>query len=251
MGRVGGEKCTQAAEQEDGVGGAAVERNAGHEVVGPAEQGRVPAERVDQDDDPGEREEEDLSAPDIAAEQGEQDQQAAQLEPRGAQRRHAPEQQHRRRRRLGDKGKAAVVVDGDDNGTVDSGEPGIANVLLNLYDESGDLAGIAETDDAGRYHIAELRPGIYVLRLDEDSLPGGLLATWDRDGGADGSAVIDLTGGVDILDANFGFRQGLPLTGFDVGPLAIWGALMVLFGMALVVTVSVSTRAAATPTSKQ
>jgi uncharacterized repeat protein (TIGR01451 family)/fimbrial isopeptide formation D2 family protein len=144
-----------------------------------------------------------------------------------------------------------VWIDGDGNGTVDSGEPGIANVLLNLYDESGDLAGIAETDDAGRYHIAELRPGIYVLRLDEDSLPGGLLATWDRDGGADGSAVIDLTGGVDILDANFGFRQGLPLTGFDVGPLAIWGALMVLFGMALVVTVSVSTRAAATPTSKQ
>ena len=42
-----------------------------------------------------------------------------------------------------------------------------------------------------------------------------------------------------------------PLTGFDVGPLAIWGALMVLFGMALVVTVSVSTGAAATPTSKQ
>ena len=118
-----------------------------------------------------------------------------------------------------------VWIDGDGNGTVDSGEPGIANVLLNLYDESGDLAGIAETDDAGRYHIAELRPGIYVLRLDEDSLPGGLLATWDRDGGADGSAVIDLTGGVDILDANFGFRQGLPLTGFDVGPLAIWGAL--------------------------
>jgi uncharacterized repeat protein (TIGR01451 family)/fimbrial isopeptide formation D2 family protein len=135
-----------------------------------------------------------------------------------------------------------VWVDENGNRTADAGEPGIANVLVNLYDEIGGLVAITETDPNGSYHFATLYPGQYSVHLDDRSIPGSLRPSWDRDGVADLETAIDLTGGVHVLDADFGFQAGLPLTGFDVDVLALWGALLTFFGVGFVLAANVATR---------
>ncbi|MEA2003186.1 MAG: hypothetical protein U9N84_15030 [Actinomycetota bacterium] len=72
------------------------------------------------------------------------------------------------------------------------------------------------------------------MQLDPDTLPDDVLATFDRDGSADLNTLVNLTIGNSILDANFGFQVGLPVTGFEVERFAIWGLLMTLLGGALI-----------------
>jgi hypothetical protein len=130
--------------------------------------------------------------------------------------------------------EALVWIDQNRNGLIDTGEPGIGDVLVNLYDEAGLLAGITETGADGHFAFADLTPGIYEVRLDEVTLPDGLLPTVDPDGLADLSTMVDLTAGSDVLDASFGFQVGLPVTGFNLVWFAMWGALLTAFGCALV-----------------
>ncbi len=127
-----------------------------------------------------------------------------------------------------------VWVDGNGNGVVDAGEDGVSAVLVNLYDELGSLVAFTGTDGGGSYGFDDLFPGTYVVQIDYASVPGHLRPTWDRDGVIDMVTTVDLTGGVHVLDANFGFQAGLPLTGFDVDVLALWGALLTMFGIGLV-----------------
>ena len=129
---------------------------------------------------------------------------------------------------------SVVWIDGNGDGVAGADEEGVSHVLVNLYDELGELVAIAETDEAGYFRIPDLAPAKYVLQLDPNSLPPGLLATWDRDGNPDLNTIVDLTTGSDILDANFGFQEvGLPVTGFEARRLAVWGTLMLLLGAAL------------------
>lgn len=130
--------------------------------------------------------------------------------------------------------EAMVWLDQNSNGSIDAGEPGIEDVLVNLYDESGSLTGIAETGTDGFYLFADLSPGVYRLQLDRLTLPDGLLPTSDPDGLADLSTLVDLTAGSDVLDTNFGFQVGLPVTGFNLAWFAMWGALLLACGCALV-----------------
>jgi hypothetical protein len=130
--------------------------------------------------------------------------------------------------------EAMVWIDQNSNGSIDPGEPGIGDVLVNLYDDSGSLTAIAETGADGHYAFADLLPGIYQVQLDRATLPEGLLQTSDPDGLADLSTLVDLTIGSDVLDAHFGFQVGLPVTGFNLVWFAMWGALLMTFGCALV-----------------
>lgn len=131
---------------------------------------------------------------------------------------------------------STVWIDTDGDGVIDPDETGIPNVMVNLYDENGLLVAITETDADGNYLFTDLLPGVYEVRLGADSLPDDVLATFDRDGTPDLSTRVSLTTGGDILDANFGFQVGLPLTGFAVDAFALWGVLMVLAGAILVGT---------------
>jgi len=135
-----------------------------------------------------------------------------------------------------------VWVDQNGNGLVEVDENGVARVLVNLYDELGGLVAFTETDALGAYSFQGLYPGGYSLQLDRQSIPNGLRPSWDRDGIPDLATSLDLTGGVHALDANFGFQTELPLTGFDVDVLAIWGALLTLFGIGLVLAAHVKTQ---------
>ena len=72
------------------------------------------------------------------------------------------------------------------------------------------------------------------MQPDSATLPDGLLPTADPDGLADLSTMVDLTAGSDVLDANFGFQVGLPATGLNLAWFAMWGALLMAFGCALV-----------------
>lgn len=128
---------------------------------------------------------------------------------------------------------SAIWIDNDRDGVFDDDEPGIPNVLVNLYDETGVLTGIAQTDAAGHYLFADLLPGLYLVQIMRDTLPEQLLATWDRDGSADLNTLVDLTQGADILDANFGFQTSLPVTGFNLAWFALWGALLTMGGVSL------------------
>ena len=138
--------------------------------------------------------------------------------------------------------RAIPLSNNNGNGTVDESEQGIANVLVNLYDEIGGLVAITETDANGSYHFTTLYPGEYLVQLDARSIPDSYRPSWDRDGVADLETAIDLTGGVHVLDADFGFQAGLPLTGFDVDILALWGALLTFFGVGFVIAANGAAR---------
>ena len=130
-------------------------------------------------------------------------------------------------------------IDRNGNGRVDEGEQGVPGVLVNMYSEIGSLVAFTETDGGGSYSFSDVLPGRYFVQLDYQSIPGDLRPTWDRDGVADLLTMVDLTEGVDVLDADFGFQVGLPFTGFDAGALARWGVLLTLFGIGLVIAADV------------
>lgn len=63
-----------------------------------------------------------------------------------------------------------VWVDVNKNGMQDAGEPGLSNVLLNLYDGNCTLKATTFTDSDGRYAFTGLEPGVsyYVVLQDPD-----------------------------------------------------------------------------------
>ncbi|MDX2344228.1 MAG: SdrD B-like domain-containing protein, partial [Acidimicrobiia bacterium] len=129
---------------------------------------------------------------------------------------------------------STVWIDTDGDGVVDPDENGIPNVTVSLYDETGLLIAITVTDSDGNYLFEDLPPGTYLVSLDSDSLPDEVRATFDRDGSPDLNTLANLTIGADILDANFGFQVGLPVTGFEVESFALLGGLFLLLGVVLI-----------------
>ncbi|MBX2998999.1 MAG: DNRLRE domain-containing protein [Caldilineaceae bacterium] len=55
--------------------------------------------------------------------------------------------------------------DTDQDGIQDAGEVGIANVVLNLYDNSNALVGTTTTDSSGRYYFTSLAVGNYEVQI--------------------------------------------------------------------------------------
>jgi len=129
---------------------------------------------------------------------------------------------------------SVVWVDTDGDGVPDAGEDRIQGVRVNLFDDEGNLVVSAITGPNGTYLFTDLVPGTYTVRLDATTVPEDLRATFDRDGSPDLETVVTLVSGASILDANFGFQVGLPVTGVNTDTIAWLALLMVLLGAALV-----------------
>ncbi len=76
-----------------------------------------------------------------------------------------------------------VWRDTNGNGQQDGGEPGVANVTVNLLNNVGTVIGTTTTNAAGNYSFTNLPPGSYAIAFE---LPGGYIFT-ARDQGADAS----------------------------------------------------------------
>lgn len=110
---------------------------------------------------------------------------------------------------LGDR----VWLDADGDGVQDVGEPGLANVTVELYDPGADgqpgggddvLVGTAVTDAGGTYLFDHLAPGDYFVDVDGTTLPAGLSLS---PGATDPSAVVALAAEEERLDLDFGYRN--------------------------------------------
>ncbi|MDJ0791011.1 MAG: SdrD B-like domain-containing protein [Acidimicrobiia bacterium] len=147
-----------------------------------------------------------------------------------------------------------VWVDTDEDGILDPGEELAEGVVVSLYDEGGILVGQVTTGADGSYRFDDLVPGTYTIELSD--LPDDvMLGTYDPDGTADGRTTVEIVDGDNISDLDFGLMVvpattttttsttttvpdtttttssgGLPVTGSDLGGLALWGICMVLAG---------------------
>ncbi|UJS26611.1 IPTL-CTERM sorting domain-containing protein [Thiothrix winogradskyi] len=99
---------------------------------------------------------------------------------------------------LGDR----VWLDSNGNGLQDSGEPGIANVTVNLLDGSGAIVATQTTDATGFYNFAAVLPGDYTVQF---VVPAGMTLvtanqgtddTLDSDSVADGKVAVTIVSGV-------------------------------------------------------
>lgn len=75
-----------------------------------------------------------------------------------------------------------VWVDVDGDGVQDTGEVGLANVLINVYHGDGTSAGLAFTDSNGYWSLTDLAPGDYYVVFD---LPSGYIFSPADQGGDD------------------------------------------------------------------
>ncbi len=126
----------------------------------------------------------------------------------------------------------SIYSDANGNGVQDSGEPGIGNVTIELYDLGPDgvlgggddtLVGTTTTDGTGAYQFTGLSDGDYgVVVTDDNGELTGDSNTGDPNGGADSTSVVSLNlfdhdsdpGTPDVvssdLDQDFGYQPPTP-----------------------------------------
>lgn len=110
--------------------------------------------------------------------------------------------------RIGDR----VWQDTNDDGVQDPSESGIEGVMVKLLDENGNELATRTTDADGIYRFSDLPPGDYQVAVDESTLPGTMVPTYDRDGGTTGpdgltNEILDPGENVDTID--FGYRLAI------------------------------------------
>src|SRR4051812_8725638 len=97
--------------------------------------------------------------------------------------------------------------DTNGNGVQDAGEPGINNVVINLYDSNGNFLTSDSTHDDGNYSFSNVPVGTYTVRVDDSYLPGGLTPTYDLDGvSTPHQATFTVTAGQNRTDVDFGYQ---------------------------------------------
>ena len=101
--------------------------------------------------------------------------------------------------------RSFVWWDVDKDGSVESGEPRIDGVTVDLYDVSGAFIATDVTDGAGAVEFIGLAPGAYELRIDGTTLPFGASLVSDPDGGGDGVAAVAVTLGNVTTGVDFGY----------------------------------------------
>lgn len=100
-----------------------------------------------------------------------------------------------------------VFVDANSNGRVDVDERAMSDVSLWLSGRTGTGSSVTRTtntDSNGQYCFGDLRPGSYEV---SERVPGGHLATFDKDGPANGNDFIGpiaLISGTPSADNDFG-----------------------------------------------
>ena len=85
-------------------------------------------------------------------------------------------------------------------GTPDPGEPGIADVTVELYDDLANLIDTQTTDPTGHYTFAGLAAGDYTIDMDETTLPAGTDTPTTTE-----PLPITLTYGQNNTTADFGY----------------------------------------------
>ncbi|MEE4311778.1 MAG: SdrD B-like domain-containing protein [candidate division KSB1 bacterium] len=118
-----------------------------------------------------------------------------------------------------------VWHDENGNGVQDAGEPGIAGVVVNLYEEDGStLVATKTTGPDGTYLFEDLPPGKYVVDIDDSTLPEFFLTTTGND-----PMPVDLEPGEDYKKANFGYLPPEPIADFTADVTSGVGKVCVNF----------------------
>ena len=102
--------------------------------------------------------------------------------------------EHRPQGSIGD----TVWYDHNANGYVEDGEAGIPGVRLILVDATGKEISRTTTTEDGWYTFAHLDLAVYTVKIDESTLPSGVIPTYELDYALDG--LLDGSTTVDLLD---------------------------------------------------
>ncbi|MEZ5246758.1 MAG: isopeptide-forming domain-containing fimbrial protein [Acidimicrobiales bacterium] len=127
-------------------------------------------------------------------------------------------------------------------------------------DESlDDVEYLTTTAGGGLYGVGNLAPGIYTVSIDPTTLPAGVAATHDLDGGRDRTTQVVLGAGENRDDVDFGERREADIAiaktssgVFAVGSDAVWTLTVTNNGPAVsegVITVTDDIPAGLTPTA--
>lgn len=109
-----------------------------------------------------------------------------------------------------------VYADDDDDALFDTGESGIPNTVVRLFDATGSLVAQTQTDASGYYHFDNLKPGNYTVR---ETQPSGYKDGKDAVGtvggtlGNDVLSDIPLAPGANARQYNFGELKPVALSG--------------------------------------
>lgn len=89
-----------------------------------------------------------------------------------------------------------VWLDTNKNGVQDSGEAGVGNVKVSLFDADGKQVGASVvTDASGNYQFSNLKPGSYSVVFDKATLPEGMVFTSANQGANDAAdSDVDAAG---------------------------------------------------------
>jgi|694.fasta_scaffold00672_18 protocatechuate 3,4-dioxygenase beta subunit len=102
-----------------------------------------------------------------------------------------------------------VYFDANNNGRRETGETPLPNVLVQLWNESGQLVGTTRTNELGFYKFENLRPGIYrVTETTPDGYSPGQASAGSEGGQTDATGdvihTIELGSGVKGVNYDFG-----------------------------------------------
>ncbi|MEM6455910.1 MAG: SdrD B-like domain-containing protein [Acidobacteriota bacterium] len=114
-----------------------------------------------------------------------------------------------------------VWDDQNENGTLDAGEPGYANVPV-LVSDGASINLVLTTGADGSYDSGELPPGSYAVFVDTSALPPGVTPTFDADGVATPNTanVTAPAGGQAVAD--FGYAPAPVATDLQVVIDKVW-----------------------------
>lgn len=104
-----------------------------------------------------------------------------------------------------------VFEDVNANGVFDTGDVGLANVTVDVFDASNTVVGTDQTDADGRWLVENLRPGDYRVRIPSTEFdPGAVLEDYEAASGAasDPDADVDEAGDHDAHAVAGGIEAG-------------------------------------------
>ncbi|MEZ4713649.1 MAG: SdrD B-like domain-containing protein [Caldilineaceae bacterium] len=129
-----------------------------------------------------------------------------------------------------------VWMDANQNGLIDGGESGLADVQVNLVRPAdGSFVASTRTDADGAYGFEQLAPRDYMVGVARSSLPPGIAPTFDNDGHPDNKFVLNLADGQVISDVRFGYRTIGAMTSAEIGAAEVNASSIELAFLPLVV----------------
>jgi uncharacterized protein YfaS (alpha-2-macroglobulin family) len=114
-----------------------------------------------------------------------------------------------------------VFKDLNGNGSQDSGEPGIANVTVELLDSNGNVIGTTTTNSSGKYSFTVL-PGTYTVRIAASNFSSGkpLAGMTSTTAGGETQTRSVPSSGSNLFD--FGYKLPTVFTNPGTGTIGYW-----------------------------